>query len=645
MRRRNEGSRAARLTAALACAAVAASAPAADDSYQQRESYRRAVQALEAGRGTEFSRLKASLDGYVLAPYLTYHEARRRVSSLSAEDIRNLRESLDGVPAGERLYRAWMRAQVRAGRWQRYLDNYEPTDDAAARCNYLRALYRSGEREEALDRVRPLWVSPVSQPKTCDPLFKVWIPSGRLTDEVAWERLQAALDAGEAGLASYILRFFGGDAKAARLRYDTHVRPSLLANPSRYPDDARGNGTVAHGLVRLARRDPGRAASLWADYRGARDFNPEAARRVDGAIAVASARAGDDVPVAPGSLSAGDTALVADHLLGNENWNAASDWLSALPGETAADLKWRYWRARLALDLAPGGVSKNGITSETAHAELTVAAGERTYYGFLAAQRLGVASNLNETPPRNDLAARDALRTTPPVARMIELYAVGDLVNARREWNALKETLDDDSLGHLLEIIQDIGWINQAIAGAWQTHQADLLSVRFPVPFFDMYRRHAFTVDLPVSLLLAVSRQESAFDHRATSRAGARGLMQLMPGTARIVARRIRASSPSTRDLFDPELNIRLGSHHLAFLMQRYGGNRALAFAAYNAGEHRVDRWTRAASGSPTDAWIERIPFYETRNYVKNVLAFQHVYAWRAGHRLPMLAEHERLIP
>ena len=227
----------------------------------------------------------------------------------------------------------------------------------------------------------------------------------------------------------------------------------------------------------------------------------------------------------------------------------------------------------------------------------------------------------------------------------MELYAVGDLVNARREWNAMRDSLDSDRLALVLQRIHEVGWINQAIAGAWQAKLPDLLDVRFPQPFPEIYRRHAFTTNLPQPMLFAVSRQESAFDHRAVSRAGARGLMQLMPATARIVARRIRTSRPSKADLFDPEINIRLGSNHLAFLMDRYDGHRALVFAAYNAGEHRSDRWMRKASGMPTEAWIERIPFRETRDYVKSVLAFQHVFALRAGASPPMLAEHELVIP
>ena len=116
-------------------------------------------------------------------------------------------------------------------------------------------------------------------------------------------------------------------------------------------------------------------------------------------------------------------------------------------------------------------------------------------------------------------------------------------------------------------------------------------------------------------------------DPKAKSHANARGLMQLLPSTARIVARRARLSQPDETSLYDPATNIALGSYHMAWLIKRYNGQSPLAIAAYNAGGRRVDRWIKEAQDLPMDVWIERIPFKETRNYVKNVLAFKQVYA------------------
>ncbi|MDE0691152.1 MAG: transglycosylase SLT domain-containing protein [Gammaproteobacteria bacterium] len=625
--------------------ALAASVATADAGthgrYEQRMAYADAVRALEARRLADFRKLQDSLADYPLAPYLVWREAARRVGSIRPAEMGELRESMQGIPAGERLFRSWLRAQAQSGRWSTYLAHYEPVDDATMRCYHLRALYRSGEREAALDQVQDLWVSPVSQPKACDPLFDVWRNAGRIDDETAWARLTAALEAGQTGLGRYILRFFQEDADVARLYHEAHTRPSIVARGHRFPRDAKGNQALAHGLMRHSRRHPRDTRALWHDYRDQRDFDEETRRKVTGAIALSNAKAGNDVQASPAEVTAEGAREVALQLIRDLRWRDALVWTAALPQE---DERWLYWHGRLALDLAPEASTGADGAEDAARVALQAAAQKRSYYGFLAAQRLGIESRLNEQRPE-EAGSGNGLQDLPAALRLVELYAVGDLLNARREWNALKGSLDEERLALVLERMHEVGWINQAIAGAWQAQLPDLLHVRFPQPFPEIYRRHAFTTNLPHPMLLAVSRQESAFDHRAVSRAGARGLMQLMPATARIVARRIRAARPSEADLFDPEVNIRLGSNHLAFLMDRYDGHRALVFAAYNAGEHRSDRWKRKASGMPTEAWIERIPFRETRDYVKSVLAFQHVYALRAGTSPPMLADHELLIP
>ena len=159
---------------------------------------------------------------------------------MSAKRAKELRVEFAESPIGERFYRQWLNAQVRRGRWEVYLANYEPSDSAAARCNYLRALYRSGERAAALAQVGDLWVAPESQPKTCDPLFDVWIAGGHLGQETVWARLTLALEARETTLARYLLRFFDTEnAAAGRLYYDAHVRPENRTLAVPFPEQRR----------------------------------------------------------------------------------------------------------------------------------------------------------------------------------------------------------------------------------------------------------------------------------------------------------------------------------------------------------------------------------------------------------------------
>ncbi|MDA1076304.1 MAG: transglycosylase SLT domain-containing protein, partial [Proteobacteria bacterium] len=269
---------------------------------------------------------------------------------------------------------------------------------------------------------------------------------------------------------------------------------------------------------------------------------------------------------------------------------------------------------------------------------------KRTYYGFLAANLRGSQTHANDSSVRPETLNFSHLRQNTGVARMLELFAVGDDLNARREMYALNQSLQADQQVELAYLLASIGESALAIRSANSNDLLDHLDLRFPMLFLNDFRRASHESGVALPFLMSIARQESAFDLSARSSADARGLMQMLPATARIAATRAGLPAPTTISLYDPGVNIRLGAAHLAWLLDRYNQHMWLAAAAYNAGENRVDRWIKDAAGMPTDVWIESIPYYETRNYVKNVIAFNQVY----GHRLqalhPVFQAHEDTI-
>ena len=602
-------------------------------AYQQRVAYRRAVHALRHGRSSEYQRQAAGLEGYVLVPYLRYYEAQGRLSRLRAGKARELRAALADTPIAERFFRQWLGAQAKRGRWDVYLAHYEPSPDPAARCNYLRALYRSGERDAALGQVRELWVAAESMPKTCDPLFEAWIGGGHLTQETVWARLALALDAGEVGLARYLLRFFdAANAPAGQLYVAAHQRPRTVRSLKRFPDSAGGRRALRHGLLRYAKEDAQKAVATWTKARQTLSFSAADERYVDGQLAAAGAEQGTAPEGDPADFDPDVVERIAAALVRAQRLDDAAAWISALPTDVGEKPRWRYWLGR-------SWLGRDDARGAEVLADL---AAQRTYYGFLAAAAMQTEPALDAAPV--DVDAERRLREQPAVRRMVELYAVDDLVNARREWRFALPRLAPEEQRALVALTANLGWVEQAIFGARDAELLDLLAHRFPTPFLHVYRRYAAEAGLPLHLLLAISRQESAFNQRAVSPAGARGLMQLMPATARLVADRLRLARPSASALFDPHVNVRLGAHHFAALMSRYRGNRVLAAAAYNAGESRVKRWLKDAEGMPTEVWIERIPFRETRDYAKGIVAFSCVYSRLLGAPAPVLERHERVV-
>lgn len=623
----------------LALALTAADAAAGPvDLYEQRQAYREALDALTAGRRADFQRARAALSDYVLAPYLDYYAVRTRLATLSDADMQAFQQAHGDLPAADILHYRWLKHLGSRREWQRLLDNFRPTGDAELNCYRLRAMLAGGRRDEAFAEVPALWTVGHSQPKACDPLFEAWIDAGGLTEGRAWERLQLALADGERRLARYLLRFFDGPLKRwADALYAVHVDPAQAARPGAFPEDGpQARVVIAHGLQRLAPRDPAAALAAWRRLQDTHAFPDDQTRAVGEALLLAAARSGEFPRPRPADVSPAFAEGMAQAALEAENWPELLHWVEQLPADSRQSLRWQYWLAR-ALDRTQLGSERARLTYENL-------AAERNYYGFLAAENLGRPIRLNGAPGGQDPAVLARLSARPDLRRALELYAVGDLINARREWYALLPKLDAREHYHAALLARDAGWVAQSIHIANQGELRDSLDLRFPVAYADLFQQVSHATTVPKPFLLAVARQESAFDPRARSPVNARGLMQLMHPTASHVASRIGIGTPTTTDLYDPGVNVSLGGHHLAGLLSRYGNRRPLAAAAYNAGEGRVDRWIRARQGQSMDVWIETIPFGETRNYVKNVLAFTQVYGQLLDQPVPMLDAHESVV-
>lgn len=614
-----------------------ASTAFATDLETQRDLYRQAKDALKDGRASEFQQLKSALTDYPLYPYLLYNEALKRLSSLTPDQAIKLRTQLEGSVLEDEFFQRWLDMQARRNRWQVYVDHFEPTTDAEKHCRYLRALFRLGHQDEALAAVPELWTVGVSQPKECDPIFDVWINRGHLTSDIAWSRLQLAVEERSTILARYLLRFFPRSEQAtARLLYDVYRRPTLVRNVNRFPDTVRGRYVLSYGLRRYARDEAGRALALWQKHKDEFDFSSQLEQSTENELAFWAARDGILLSEIKPTYTYDTIERIADTAIAQREWQVAYDWLNSVEETERFRFKWRYWFAK----------SSQELGKDDAKALFAELANERTYYGFLAAHEVELPISINAIDPTELEAQGSTYLSDIRIARIFELYELNEDDNAKEEWSWLLPKLEDDQAKHWIPYrIGQMGHPNHAIQAAFRADAFDLVQTRFPVLYVDQFSRHMDKTNIDLTDLLALTRQESAFNPKAISSAGARGLMQLMPATARRTARNIRVPQPSLVGLLYAPTNIQIGTYHFRELLDEFNEHRILAYAAYNAGSHRVKQWTKNAHGMDTIAWIETIPFYETRNYVKNVLAFQQVYAYLLDTPTPILAEHESNIP
>jgi len=604
----------------------------------QRGAYQKAVFDLNTGRIRDFQHAKKQLLDYPLYPYLEYYDLLRNVNRLKFKRIAQFRNQWPDSPLSDRLYRTWMLAIARRGEWKQYLKHYEPTRDTESRCYYLRALYRTGEKETALAGVQNLWLTPKSQPKACDPLFATWIEKERLTSGVAWQRLILALDARQRKLARFLLRYFEGTWKSyADNLYRVHRQPQLLARFGNFRSDKNlTRDTIRIGLLRWAEKDPEAAMSAWQHYRDSHSFTALEQSFIQQALEIQLARhdlTGSIKKVSPSPDGRHLLLLeaLAQSAIRTGNWFQVEHWITQMPVYERIRPRWRYWRGRAAQQRLKLGQA----VPEPALSDLRKLARQRNYYGFLAAERLGLQPRLNHATHTRISEDMNEVRRIPGILRALELFSLDDITNARREWLRASQALTLKQRAAAAHLAATVGWIDQSIRTANGADLYDALELRFPIAWVQIYQKESYASGLPKSLLYAITRQESAFEANARSSAGARGLMQLLPSTASLTARRLGVKAPARGELNQPRVNVKLGSRYLASLLARYSGVLPYAIAAYNAGPNRVDRWVEALTVSDLDAWIEAIPFYETRNYVKNVLAFNRVYAQRLEQQQP----------
>jgi soluble lytic murein transglycosylase len=315
-------------------------------------------------------------------------------------------------------------------------------------------------------------------------------------------------------------------------------------------------------------------------------------------------------------------------------------------------LRARYWRART---LADGN-------DATAPVALRTLAGEypASWYGLLARRR-APAEGLAPAPPGTGAALTCAevspwpleagpLGTNSHFLAGVELLRM-ELPGAAEELLAVdRRGLPEDAARLLMEALRRTGrdraaayvartTLGPGLSGGPDQTASDVWRATYPRPFRKPVERWARAVGVDPDLLQALIREESLFDRWARSPTGALGLTQLMPGTARHVARRLALENVDLEALHRPELNIRLGAAYLAELLSRFGGSKVRAVAAYNAGPEAVARWIRERPGDELDEWVERIPAAETRDYVKNVLGSYAAYRLVYGGTAPALEE------
>jgi peptidoglycan lytic transglycosylase len=616
----------------------------ADDAklLEQRKQYLSAKKSLRAGHLKTFKKKAEALKDYPLYGYLRYDYLSRRLWKVKNAEIIDFLKNYGDLPMANDLRKRWLTLLVKRARWQTYVDNYTPQKDKTLQCNQLLARIKTKNESYLLEDIRTVWLTGESLPPQCDPAFARLYKSELMTDELIWQRIRLSMAKGQTSLAAYLARRLGAEKQPWVKRWIAmHRNPSKATYKVKYDDSPVAREILLHGMHRLARQNIKRALSRWQKLKTSYSFSDEEIDQLEHTLTVRAARKNHKQAkqlldnIANSEVDEQILHLRLSIALEDEDWHTLVKWTQGEPADESIRLRWYYWRARA---LAETG---NVAAATEIYKDL---AKERDYYGFLAADRVNMPYQMNYHPLPVDLEKWQKLSALPAIVRARELYQLGSHHSARREWNQALTQLTSYQKQIAASIAGNWGWHDRAILTLAQAKLFDDVVTRFPLPFNKTVLQFAKMRNMDLSWMYALVRAESAFIEDVRSPAGALGLMQVMPATGKITARRIGLRNYNTKQLLQANKNVRLGSAYLKQMYDAFNKSTVLATAAYNAGPANVKRWLPKKHCQEADIWIEKIPFTETRKYVRRILYFASVYDWRLKREIIPIQQRTTLI-
>ena len=625
------------LTGVLCALSLACTAVSAQDA-ERRAGLRAAFIAADSGQLSLEQAQRWSNDR--LYPWLQATVVKRQLATIEAARVQPMLDAMGDQPAGRWLRSFWLAELARREDWPAFRAAWRESEDDKLRCHELRARLATGSADAAwIDDARKLWLTPGSLPDACDAPMAKLAELGRIDEGLRWQRIDLAIPEGESGVVRYVGRGLGAESARRTDAYAAYMAAPSAQAWAAWPRDERSRAVIAVGLKKLAKRDPDRAQALLAGLPADR---LDATRRGQVAYEIALWTVASYLPGSASRLNAVPASAYDEKL---HEWRAREamsrgDDAAALAAiekmgqKQRQDSRWEYFEARLRERLGQGGAAR---------ALYVQAAQEPGFHGWLAADRLERAYALCPLPAPGGAALERRIAGDAGLARALDLFAIERPDPAAREWATAVKPMSDDERRAAVKRAISQGWYDRAVFGMnVPPDDARYYELRFPMHHESDIRVQSQVNGLDPAWVAGQTRAESSFMPRARSGADARGLMQLLPGTAQQVSARLGLPWQGPQSLYDPATNIRLGTAYMRQMLDRYEGKAYYAIAAYNAGPAPLERWRAARASLDPDFFIESIPWKETREYVSRVLAFSVVYDWRLNGKASPLSERMR---
>ncbi len=598
-----------------------------------------AREAFRTGNRLKLDQLAPALVQHTLYPYVAYWRIRQRLDEVPAAEVRDMLAALADGPLSDRLRNDWLKSLGRRGQWDAFQTDQVGirSEDIEVTCYAMQLGIANGD-DEAMRRARTFWLRGRPLPTVCNPVFDAAIRAGVISNADIWGRVRLALQQGQVTLASGLNRYLpqkeGIDAKALA---QASSNPRLFLERKHAVGDRGDREVVMFALQRLARTAPQEAATRWRALAGA--FSAEEREHVWGHLAHWAALRHDPEALAwfalAGKLTDTQLEWKARAALRSSQWDGLLATIDSMGEGARSEPEWRYWKAR-ALKVKGQRAAANAL--------LAPLSTEHHFYGLLAGEELGEAIGAPAESYRPSESEIRSIAGVPAIRRALALYRLGLRFEGNREWAWAIGAFDDRQLLAAAELARRNELWDRAINTAERTRALHDFGLRYLAPFREQFRVHSARHGLDEAWVFGLVRQESRFIADARSHAGASGLMQLMPATAKWVADKLGMTSFRQTLVNDLDVNISLGTYYMRYVLDLLDNQPVLASAAYNAGPGRARAW-RADEEMEAAIYSETIPFNETRDYVKKVMSNATFYARMFGQRAVSLKERIGIIP
>ncbi len=604
----------------------------------QQQRYLDAREALNQQNMTLYKELRGKLNDYPLTPYLDFHANMDTLLTASGKQALEAIEQFKGMPIYQTTRHRYLVNAGEKKHWQDFL-TMSPSlpNNIELQCYFYRAKLSQKQTEVAYKGARQLWLYGRSRPKECDPLFASWKEAGHQTQELIWDRMLLTFNNSQSSLLRFLAKQITDNKEQAELLVSVYNNPNSLKNNTAFMNKANGYADIVEvGIKRLARNDIDQAVTLFLQYEKAERFSHFQAKKLQAylmrrALIRQQTSQKDFIDQRLAKVDSDDLTIMRLRWAIRENdQQTVNQFLPTLSPETQNKARWQYWLSQSQV----AGIDKDNILKNLAK--------QRNFYGFLAADLLKQKIQLQHVTTQPDKQISDTLNQDPGLARVIELRAIDKLIDARAEWVMLLARHSKATQAQYALLAQKKQWHDLAVQASIQGQLWNDMDLRFPYPEEKIFANASKKNKVDIDEIRAISRRESAFYPYATSGVGARGMMQIMPATAKNIAKQMGLKYEGPTSLYDESFNIQLGSYYYASLLKRFNNNRVLATAAYNAGPNRINPWLEKTDGKlDVVAFIESIPFRETREYVQAVYSYRMIYQSRENKKTDLFSKNE----